>query len=244
MQVLSWKQPQGSTTCLETTHASDPFPLVRHGAPSTTGHLGMSQCPNLGTSLQGAGAERTCLISAIRGDTCTSFQHITAYTCCHGPAPCGAVVKEAQNRDPGKNWELNPLFDKICSFCFPPLFSLAIVLLQELRTKKRPMSQNKGFPWIPQQNFLKVHILGRKFPVRRSSSKIQGLEPYWETEKTSEVEEWGETHPSFTLMLPIEGGLLFIDFTGSLCHFICFHALKNPLFCCFWWWNPFFSSSD
>lgn len=175
MQVLSWEQPQGSTTCLETTHASDPFPLVRHGAPSTTGHLGMSQCPNLGTSLQGAGAERTCLISAIRGDTCASFQHITAYTCCHGPAPCGAVVKEAQNRDPGKNWELNPLFDKICSFCFPPLFSLAIVLLQELRTKKRPMSQNKGFPWIPQQNFLKVHILGRKFPVRFDLPRSKAL---------------------------------------------------------------------
>lgn len=56
--------------------------------------------------------------------------------------------------------------------------------------------------------FFKGAYFGRKFPVRRSSSKIQVLKPYWETQKTSEVEEWGETHPSFNLMSPIEGGLL------------------------------------
>ena len=96
--------------------------------------FGGSQCPNLGTPLQGAGAERTSLISAIRGDPCASFQHITAHTCCHGPAPCWAAVKEAQNRDPGKNWELNFSIKQNLQFFFPFVFS-GHSLLQKLRKK-------------------------------------------------------------------------------------------------------------
>lgn len=124
--------------------------------PYDTGHIsinnfpkGGSQCPNLGTSLQGAGAERTCLISAIRGDTCASFQHITAYTCCHGPAPCGAAVKEAQNRDPGLRVEsFNTT--KSAVFVSPFVFSGHSFTAKKLRKKKvveSPMSQNKGFLW-------------------------------------------------------------------------------------------------
>ena len=64
---------------------------------------------------------------------------------------------------------------KICSFCFPPLFSLAIVLLQKNVKKERPMSQNKGFLWIPQQIFFKGAYFGRKFPVRFDLPRSKAL---------------------------------------------------------------------
>ena len=130
------------------------------GLHQQLGHLGTPNDPNLGTSLQGAGAERTCLISAICGDTCASFRHIHLLSRDYSMrSRCQRGAKSAV-------------------FVSPFVFS-GHRLLQKNANKERPMSENKGFPWIPQQNFLKVHILVGSFrfgdlPPRSKSLSLIG----------------------------------------------------------------------